>query len=102
MVLEKLIEGVGVDLAVAAAVSAEPWLATPFVNYIFKWIVGMLAQLVDENLFKFAVKAIIRVQSTERKQEFNAAVQPIIGGSPTDAEIQAARDAADRLIERNR
>jgi hypothetical protein len=102
IVLEKLIEGVGVDLAVAAAVAEVPFLATPIVNYIFKWIVGKLAAVMDENLFKFSIKMILRLQSTPRKEEFNAAIVPIVGGSPTDEEIKRARDAADRLIERNR
>lgn len=102
IVLEKLIEGVGVDLAVAAAVAEAPWLATPFVNFLFKKLVGWLANIIEENLFKLAVKMIIRIQSDVRKEEFNDAIKPIIEGNPTDEEIQRARDAAYRLIERNR
>lgn len=102
VVLEKLIEGVGVELAVSAATAAWPFLATPIVRQLFRWGVEMLASAIDENLFKFAVKIIIRVQSTARKEEFNDAVKPIIEGSPTDEQIEAARLAAYRLIERNR
>jgi hypothetical protein len=102
IILEKLIEGLGADAAIAAATAYAPWLAYPFVKQIFGWVVGQVAQVIDENLFKLSIKLIIRVQSTERKAEFNAAIVPIVGGSPTDEEIQRARDAADRVIERNR
>jgi len=102
IVLEKLIEGVGVELAVSAATAAWPFLASPIVRHIFRWAVELAANAIEENLFKFAVKIIIRVQSTARKEEFNDAIKPIIEGSPTDEQIQAARDAAYRLIERNR
>lgn len=102
VVLEKLIEGVGVDLAVSAATTTWPFLASPIIRHIFRWLVELLASTIEENLFKFAVKIIIRVQSTARKEEFNDAIKPIIEGSPTDEEIQRARDAAYRLIERNR
>jgi P2-related tail formation protein len=102
VVLEKLIEGVGVDLAVSAATAAWPFLASPIVRVIFRWAVELIAKAIDENLFKFAVKIIIRVQSTSRKEEFNSAILPIVNGSPTDEEIERAREAAYRLIERNR
>lgn len=101
-VLEKLIEGVGVEVAVSAATAAWPFLGSPIVRVIFRWIVELIAGAIEENLFKFAVKIIIRVQSTARKEEFNDAIKPIIGGNPSEEEIQAARDAAYRLIERNR
>lgn len=102
IILNTLIEGVGVDLAISAAVSAEPWLAWPIVNQIFKWVVEQIAASLDQDLFKIAVKLVIRAQSTERKQEFNDAIIPIVQGNPSPAEIQAAISAADRLIERNR
>ena len=102
VVLNALIEGVGVDLAVAAGISAWPFLGSPVLKTLFRWGVEWLAKEFDENLFKFSMKLIIRIQSDARKDQFNKALQPIIGGSPTDEEIQKARDAADRLIERNR
>lgn len=102
MVLDQLIEGAGEDVAVSVAVAYEPWLATPVVNILFKWFVSLLAQFIDENLYELGAKIIIQIQSTENKQAFNDAMVPIIGGSPSDAEIQAARDAADALIQRNR
>ncbi len=101
-VLEKLIEGVGVELAVSAGTAAWPFLATPVIRQLFKWLVQLLAQALDENLFKLAMKMIIRVQSSVRKDEFNEALKPIIEGNPSDEDIKRAREAADRLIERNR
>jgi hypothetical protein len=92
----------GVELAVSAATAVWPFLGSPIVRQLFRWLVELLASVIDENLFKFAVKIIIRVQSTARKEEFNDAIKPIIEGNPTDEQIEAARLAAYRLIERNR
>lgn len=102
VVLEALIEGVGVDAAVAAGIAAWPFLGSPIIRNLFRWGVERLADVINENLFKFSMKLIIRIQSDARKSEFNDALKPIIGGSPTDEEIRKAREAADRLIERNR
>ena len=102
VVLDALIEGVGVDAAVAAGIAAWPFLGSPIIKTLFRWGVEWIAGEINENLFKFSMKLIIRIQSDARKAEFNEALQPIIGGSPTDEEIQKARDAADRIIERNR
>lgn len=101
-VLNALIDGVGADAAIAAGIAAWPFLGTPIVSQLFTWGVDQLAQVIDENANNYAIKLVIGAQSTLRKDAFNAAIQPIIQGSPTDAEIQAARAAADALIERNR
>lgn len=100
--LDALIEGVGVDAAIAAATAQWPFLGSPIIKTLFRWGVEWIAGEINANLFKFTMKMIIRIQSDARKAEFNEALKPIVGGSPTDEEIQAARDAADRLIERNR
>ena len=102
VVLDALIEGVGVDAAVAAGIATWPFLGSPVIKTLFRWGVEWLAGEINENLFKFSMKLIIRIQSDARKADFNDALKPIIGGSPTDEEIRKAREAADRLIERNR
>lgn len=102
IILEKLIEGVGVDLTIAAATAELPWLGAPVVKTLFRWAVEWLAGYINDNLFKISLKLIIRVQSDARKAEFNEAIQPIIGGNPSAEDIEKARRAADRLIERNR
>lgn len=102
IVLDKLIEGAGVEVAIAAATSQFPFLATPFVSFLFRKFVEWLGDLVDQELFNFSIKAIIRLQSTSRKDEFNESITPIVMGAPTPEELQRAKDASDRLIERNR
>lgn len=101
-VLNALIEGVGVDAAIALGTAQWPFLGSPIIKTLFRWGVEWLASEINDNLFKFSMKLIIRIQSDVRKAEFNDALKPIVGGSPTDEEIEAARRAADRLIERNR
>ncbi len=102
IVLDNLVEGVGVDATIAAATTAAPFLGTPVVRGVFRWSVEFTANFIDERLMKLAIKAVINIQSKARKKEFNASLLPIIAGSPTPEEIKRARDAADRLIERNR
>lgn len=101
-VLDALIEGAGVNAAIAAGTTAAPILGKPIIKGIFAWIVELVAGVIEKNLFKISVKLILRMQGTSRKNEFNDSIQPIINGSPTDEEIKRAREAADRLIERNR
>lgn len=101
-VLEALIEGAGVDAAVAAGIAQWPVLGYPIIKNLFRWGVEQMASVINDNMFKFTLKLIIRVQSDVRKNEFNAAIQPIIGGNPSAEDIEKARRAADRLIERNR
>lgn len=102
IILDSLIEGVGEDAAVAAAIAYAPWLATPIIKQIFTWGVDQVASAIDQDLFKIAIQIVIKIQSTELKQEYNDAIIPIVQGAPSPAEIQAARDAADRIINRNR
>lgn len=101
-VLEALIEGAGVDAAVAAGIAQWPVLGYPVVKNLFRWGVEQLASVINDNLFKITLKLIIRVQSDVRKREFNAAIQPLIEGNPSAEDIEKAKRAADRLIERNR
>lgn len=101
-VLEKLIEGVGVEVAISAGTAAWPFLGAPIVRTIFRWLVEKLADFINTNLFHWSIKIILRIQSSARKDEFNEAIRPIIQGSATDEEIQRAKDAAIALIERNR
>jgi hypothetical protein len=102
IVLDNLIEGLGVEVAISAATVAWPFLATLIVRQIFRFMVEKLAWFIDDRAFKLAIKIVIKIQSTERKKEFNESIQPIIAGAPTPEEIERARRAADRLIERNR
>jgi len=101
-VIHALVDGLGVDLAVAAGISAWPFLGSFIIKSLFRWGVEQVASVIETDLDAIAIKLIIRIQSTARKKEFNEAMTPIIAGSPTSEEIQKARAAADALIERNR
>lgn len=101
-VLDKIIEGVGPDVAISAGKAQWSFLGLPVVRLVFGWSVNALADYINANLFHLAVKVILRVQSTALKDEFNKAIKPIIAGSPTSEEIERARKAAIDLIQRNR
>ncbi len=100
LVLDGLIEGLGVEAVVAAASAAAPFLNTPIIRNIFRWVVEQLAEVINENLFKWGAKLIIRIQGDSRKDKFNESVLPIIQGVATDEEVQRARDAAIDVIHR--
>lgn len=103
IILQKLIEGLGVDVAVTAATAEAPWLAWPVVKDVFRYAVGKLAESINDNLFKIAASVIIRIQNDGRKEEFDKAMEPFLKPEgPTDEEIQRAKDALDRMVNRNR
>ena len=103
VVLDALIEGLGVELAVNAAIAEAPFLGLPVIRNVFKWIVEEVAETVNENMFKFAAKFIIRIQADGRKAEFDEAMKPFSKEEfPTPEEIQRAKDAINRLVNRNR
>lgn len=102
VVIDTLVQGVGVDAAVAAGIAAWPFLSTPIVRQLFTWAVKQLADVIDQNLGNFAMKLVIRIQSDALKDEFNEALIPILSGEPTEEELDRARRAADGIIERSR
>lgn len=102
-VLEKLIEGLGVDAAIAAATFKAPFLRLPVVKQFFRFLVEQIAEEIDANMFKFAAKMIIRIQNEGRKSEFDEAMKPFNKPEgPSADEIQKAKDAIDRIVRRSR
>lgn len=107
-VLDNLIQGLGVNAAIAAATAAWPPLAGPFLGYIFRQIVEWFAGIFDVKLKAFVDQQIIRVQNEIRKAAYDAAIEDykksLEGASDADRAkaLQAAKDAMDRLINRNR
>lgn len=102
VVLDNLVEGLGVDAVIAAATVEAPILAEPFFKQIFRFIIEKLAQVVDENLFKLGAKIIIRIQNEGRKEEFDTAMEPILNPGASADEIKRAKDAIDKLVNRNK
>lgn len=102
VILNTLIEGLGVAAAVAFGQAALPILAAPIIRTIFKWIVEKVAEWIDKNLYYLAIKLTIRMQSHVRKDEYNEAIKPIVRGDATNEELERAKAAADALINRNR
>lgn len=102
IIIDGLVQGVGVDLVIALAVADQPWLAWPVVSNIFRMIVEKLSGYIDQNLYYLLVQGTIRMQSELKKDEFNAAIIPIISETATPEDLAKARAAADGLIERNR
>ncbi len=104
IVIERLVEGLGVDIAVAAATAEVPWLAYPVIKQLFRFAVEQVAEVINQNLFNFTAIMVIRLQNLGRLKDFQDSMKPFLipGQEPTDEEIQAARDAIDRLVNRNR
>lgn len=102
IVLDNLIKGLGEDAAISAATAAEPWLAWPVVKQIFAMIVSAAGTVLDEQAYNFAAILTIRAQNNMAKYTYDGSIAPIQTGSATPAELQAAKDAMDKLINRNK
>ena len=99
-VLDALIKGLGVDAAVTAATTQAPWLALPIVSSVFKYLVGLVAGQLDDLIKKNVDIIVVRVENDMAKVAYDEAIKPVIAGGPTDAELQAAKDAMDKLVHR--
>lgn len=102
VVLDKLVDGLGVEVAIAAATAEIPFLSMPVVKQLFHFGVSQLAKVIDENMFVITAKFIIRIQSQGRLDEFDEAMVPIRNPGATDAELKRAKDAIDNLVRRSR
>lgn len=102
IVLDFLIKGIGANAAIAAAVSAEPWLGLPIVNSIFSWAVNLFASRFDLGLQKNVNAIVIRFQNDEQKDAYNQAVAAVNKPGATDAEIEAGFASIDAFINRNK
>lgn len=101
-ILDTLIKGLGVDLAVSAAIVEAPFLGLPVIKDIFRWIIGMFADNLDTNLKVNVDIIIIRLQNDARKAEYDKAMEPIRAGNPSETDIQNARDAINRIVSRSK
>lgn len=109
-ILDALILNLGVKAAYAAAVAAVPWLGSPFIGYILNLVIEHFAAVFDTKLKEFADEVIIKAQNEGRKVEFDENISKfkeiINHPEATNAErakaVQDARDAAYRIINRNR
>lgn len=101
-VLDQLIDGVAVELVTANAIAAVPFLGLPIISALFRWGVGLLADFVNENAFKFFAKLAIRLQNDQRKIEYDKIFEKIKTEEASPEDLEAARLAIDRLVNRNR
>ncbi len=101
-VLDFLILGLGEKAAIAAATAQAPWLSLPIISWIFSSIVAAVASSIDTNIKKNVDIVIIRFQNDVRKIEYDQTIA-LLNKTPSDpAAIQAAQDALNLLINRNK
>ena len=101
-VLDSLIQGLGADAAIASATAAAPWLGLPIISWIFKGIVSSVASSLDENIKKFIDVQVIRFQNSEKKKEYDKAIDVIKsqGAGVTIDQINEAKLYINGLIHR--
>lgn len=102
VILDNLIDGAGVEITISAATAYAPWLAWPVISTIFRSIISNVADYLDLNAFKVLAKFTIRLQGDARRKDLDNAVAIIKKPGATAKEIQDAKDAIDRLVNRNR
>jgi len=100
--LDALIEGLGVDAAITAGTAYAPWLKLPVLNFMFKQLVKTVAYYLDLNAFRIVAKFTIRLQGDARMQDLVDKIQALKKPGATPKEIQDAKDAIDRLVNKNR
>jgi hypothetical protein len=100
IIIDGLIKGFGVEVIYTLAVAEAPWLGLPFIGYIFKLILNKFAASLDANLKRNIDIVIIRFQNDARKAEYDSAIEKLKKPEVTDAELQAAKDAIDKLVHR--
>ena len=101
-VIDYLVEGLGADAAITIAETQQPWLKTPFINWMFRGVVVQLAASLDLSLSNKIDKVIIRYQATSLKKEYDQAIEKIKKPGVTNEEIQKAKDSIDAIVNRSR
>lgn len=110
IVLDYLIQGLGAPAAIAAATAAQPWLGWPVISWIFKTVVNGFAALLDTKLKTFVDVIIVRFQNAAIKIDYDKAIdefKKVYDDPASDAvakakALQAAKDAIDRMVNKNR
>lgn len=108
-VIDWLIEGVGDDAVIALAETSQPWLKIPLISFFFKAFVKTTARAIDSALSKRIGNVIIRYQGGQAKKDMQDALDDLNEGitqgetkEEHDERLRKAREAMDRIINRNR
>lgn len=108
-VIDWLIEGIGDDAVIALAETSQPWLKIPLISFFFRAFVKTTAQAIDSALSKRIGNVVIRYQGGKAKEELTQALEElneaVIQGETKeerDEKLRKAREAMDRVINRNR
>lgn len=102
VIFDSLIEGAGVDLAIAEAEALVPWLTLPIISSIFKQLMRWTATFLEEFAKRNVGKIVIRFQNDARKAEYDSQIEIIKKPGVLPSEVQKARDAMDLLIQRGK
>lgn len=102
-VVESIIHGavmdVAVNAAIGAAISAVPFLGLPVIKQLFGWVVNWVAGLLAEQLERFVAFTIIDIQTGQQAAAYSDAVlelkRAIKYGDPDETkkaeQLEAAR-----------
>lgn len=108
-VVDQLVLGVGEKVVIAQLTILQPWLGLPVIKWIFSVFVSSLAKSLDSGLKKNIDIVVIRFQNDSRKKEYEKAIEVLkadTANSSTkeehDRALKAAREAMDKLINRNK
>jgi len=97
IVIDALLKGIAVEVAFAQLAAAVPWLANP----VTKWLISQIFGKVDERVKVVGDKGLIALGNQFRKISYDEALKVIQEhDDATPDQVQAARDAIDRIVHR--
>lgn len=108
LALDKLVNGLGVNAAIAAGISAAPFLGWPILKNIFGWGVATIGMTVAEYLTKRIDGIIIQVEGRIKDKAYQDAInemKKIISddnATPEQKEvaIEDAKKAIDSIVQK--
>lgn len=108
-IVDQLVLGVGEKVVIAQARAALPFLNLPVISWFFNMFVGKLAKALDLGLKNNINIIVIRFQNDARKEAYETAITKLeastanaVSKEEHEKALKEARDAMDRLINRNK
>ena len=108
-VVDQLVLGVGEKVVITQLTILQPWLGLPVIKWIFSSLVSSLAKALDSGLKKNIDIVVIRFQNDSRKKEYEKTIEVLKASTASsstkeehDRALKAAREAMDKLINRNK
>jgi hypothetical protein len=107
--VDQLILGVGEKVVISQLTAISPWLGLPVISTIFSIFVSTLAKALDNGLKINIDILVIRFQNDARKKDYENTIEQLKVTTATSTSkeehekaLKAAREAMDKLINRNK